>query len=537
MLPVAVFGAADCDVGTRVATDIFTVAEQVSAREQCLDLRVSIPVHEETATDSSTNSGDQETATDSSTDSGDSGKVGDVLNQFGSMVIRVGQGTSKVVNKVVRTAKYAGCSAYDGFSNFSSSMVSAWNGMASNKWATIGPRQIEFGAVQEGTVVNPTKRTFVSAMPLDSDSVSVALTKKGGRAKTEIVVCGHSPSGSTRQLHKTVVDRGNDSFTWSPQRTDGVLDHVISVQIAPITASLKFGYTLQVNKGPVVQPVPETVTATATPEEVPIQTSGGTTAGLPGPSVSGPEIQTLPDGSLPQGSATGGAIVQGTAIPAPAPTADSGPDVTAANVPSIHGVESEPAAGGTLPLPNPLDDAIATLPAQPETNSGQCMVSSTMRFPDIRLRCGMSVRDETIRVREDFMGDCPLVAGDMVNVGVAEGGKQLEITGRVSGGEWCGVAYPPGYYTGPCEATETESSTTLVKTLFFRGKRIVGRVLPGACNEAKLGPGIYRVVSERRDGAPGRPTQYSLREGGLRLEGDDAVGDLTNMLSAPVVQR
>ncbi len=538
ILPATVLGAADCDRGARVAADIFGVAEDISAKEQCQNLKVTKPV---------------------------SATIAAANPVFGPIVV---------------TAAYAGCLAYAEYGSYLHSMTAAWNNLAANKWATFGPRQIEFNSIQSGTVVNPSKRTFVSAIPLDSDSLSVKLTKKGGGASTEVVVCSHSPSGGTRLEHNTVISGGAaDGFSWSPQIIDGVLDHVVSIQVSPSGAGKQLGYTLQVNKGPVVQPVsePETVTATATPEDVPIQTSGGTAAGLPGPSIEGPAIQTLPDGSLPQGSIADGAIPQGSAVPAPAPTADSGPDISVADAPAISGstattsgstpkdpavgaptpvadtgpdispagVPSLPGAGAmsaggsTPPLPsgNPLDSSTAPFPGAPDMNSPQCMVSSTMRFPEIRLRCGMTVRDETVRVREDFMGDCPLIAGDMVNVEVVEGGRELQITGRASGGEWCGMTYPPGYYTGPCESTESETSTTQVKTLFFQGRRIVGRVLPGGCNETKLGPGIYRVVTEIRDGAPGQPTQYSLREAGLKLGGDAVIGDVTTLLSPPVVQR
>ncbi|MDH3280880.1 MAG: hypothetical protein OEQ18_07100 [Gammaproteobacteria bacterium] len=374
-------------------------------------------------------------------------------------------------------------------------MHASWNEFADDNWATIGPRKLEFDTLQSGTVVNPTRRTFVSAIPLESDYAKITLTKRGGRSTTQIAVCSHGPDGDTRVEHSTIItgDRP-DGYQWSPPELEGMLDRLISIQIQPTSAARQLGYVLQVNKGPLVEPVEEEQPSSSPPAEEP----SADNISLPGGPTQGVQLPTSPV-SLPGSESSSGGPTPGAS-------------------------DSVPAATGSVPA-----DASAA--------AGQCLVTTTRRFPEIKLRCGLSVRDESARISEDFLADCPLIAGDTVNVEIDEQQREIRITGRASGSEWCSTSYPPGYYTGPCFSERTDASTTRTLTYFYQGRKIIETVTPQTCDPARLEPGTYRVITETRVNNPDQRSKLEIQEAGLRLEGDEMIGDVTGLLSEPITQK
>jgi len=177
------------------------------------------------------------------------------------------------------------------------------------------------------------------------------------------------------------------------------------------------------------------------------------------------------------------------------------------------------------------------LPAIATATTGQCLVTSSKQYPKISLRCGVSIKDTVTHVDENILTDCPLVAGDMVDIQVVEGQREIQITGRASGGQWCGKVYRPGYYAGPCGAEKTGKQRTTVKTYFYQGRKMVESIAPNRCEPARLGPGVYRVVSERRVTGGGQPSRVTIQEAGLRLEGQSLIGDFSGLLSSPIEQK
>ena len=205
-----------------------------------------------------------------------------------------------------------------------------------------------------------------------------------------------------------------------------------------------------------------------------------------------------------------------------------------AAVPALPGTRATPATppaatGVSTTAPPTAGDGAA---------AGQCVVTSTQRFPTLRLRCGgVSIKDQVSRVAEDFMTSCPLVAGDQVKVRVVDGQSRLRIVSRASGGEWCNQVYRPGYYTGPCSAEKNGARKTSVRTLFFRGDRMIDSIIPNRCEPVRLEPGIYRVISEHRVSGAGQASRVTIREAGLRLEGEPLIGNVSTLLSKPIEQR
>lgn len=458
-------GAADCDRGATVAADLFGAAEDHAVELSCKGKHVFVVQYDE-----------------------DGGIIG----------------------RKSYPAKFAACQVGEAFSGFASAMHTIWKRLADDNWATIGPRKIEFDSVQSGTVVNPTRRTFVSAVPLASDSAQVTLTKRGGRSTTQIAVCSHGLGGDTR-LERTVVIPGDwpDGYQWSPPELEGVLDRLISIQIQPTNVARQLGYALQVNKGPLVEAIEE---EQSTADESSDKDPANDNINLPRGPTTGVQLPTSPV-SLP-GS------VPDSGYPAPNSTGA---------LPGISG--SMPGVGGAT------QTQTTPTPAGVSTNTGQCLVTTTRRFPEIRLRCGLSVSDQIVRVDEGYLADCPLIAGDTVAVEVDERQREIRITGRVSGGSWCATGYSPGYYTGPCLSERTDALTTQTRTFFFQGRKMIDSIIPKTCDPARLEAGTYRVISETRTNTSGQGSKLEIREVGLRLEGDEMIGDISGLLSEAITQK
>lgn len=71
------------------------------------------------------------------------------------------------------------------------SMVGFWNSITgSDTWATIGPRQLQFGRDQTGNLIAPGDRKFISVTPfLGNGSVYLDLEESDGRARVTARVC------------------------------------------------------------------------------------------------------------------------------------------------------------------------------------------------------------------------------------------------------------------------------------------------------------------------------------------------------------
>jgi hypothetical protein len=66
---------------------------------------------------------------------------------------------------------------------------------------------------------------------------------------------------------------------------------------------------------------------------------------------------------------------------------------------------------------------------------------------------------------------------------------------------------------------------------------MVESIAPNLCKPARLGPGVYRVISERQVSGGGQPSSLAVQEVGLRLEGQSLIGDVTGLLSSPIEQK
>jgi hypothetical protein len=127
-------------------------------------------------------------------------------------------------------------------------MVSLFNDLADNGPATLGPRRIEFGNLQEGVLIGPMDRTFVSVYPMDKDSVTFRVKKVEGESKVEVVICKIDTQGTVTNL--TVFETGdNDPDGKEYTRTvTGVSNYLVQIRLNGKSAVKKFKYQFRATK-------------------------------------------------------------------------------------------------------------------------------------------------------------------------------------------------------------------------------------------------------------------------------------------------
>ena len=127
-------------------------------------------------------------------------------------------------------------------------MVSLFNDLADNGPVTLGPRRIEFGNNQEGVLLGPMDRTFVSVYPMDKDSVTFRVKKIEGESKVEVVICKINTEGTVTNL--AVFETGdNDPDGKEYVKTvTGVSNHLVQIRLNGKSAVKKFRYQFRATK-------------------------------------------------------------------------------------------------------------------------------------------------------------------------------------------------------------------------------------------------------------------------------------------------
>lgn len=116
--------------------------------------------------------------------------------------------------------------------------------LANNGPFTLGPRDLAVGTAQNGTIVNPAFRTFLTSALLDKDSLTVKVEKKGGKGGATVRICKIDENKKYTNLKTITFEEGEGTSTQSATVT-GVKGHLIQVFIDGTGGVSKaFDYTL-----------------------------------------------------------------------------------------------------------------------------------------------------------------------------------------------------------------------------------------------------------------------------------------------------
>lgn len=137
-----------------------------------------------------------------------------------------------------------------GMQNGINKVKNAWNWIAQNGGATIGPRFLEInGVVEDGSIAGQTKRTFVTH-PSAEDDLVLTINKYDGKAETGVVVCSMGYDGVLHNLLTYTFPNGNQTQTKSFRiKGDGSLSirgQVIIVAMRNKSVGNKFKYRIKI---------------------------------------------------------------------------------------------------------------------------------------------------------------------------------------------------------------------------------------------------------------------------------------------------
>ena len=127
-------------------------------------------------------------------------------------------------------------------------MVSLFNDLADNGQATLGPRRIEFGNIQNGVLLGPMDRTFVSVYPMDKDSVTFRVKKVEGDSRVEVVICKIDTQGTVTNLAVFETDDKDPDGKEYVKVVTGVSNHLVQIRLNGKSAVKKFKYQFKATK-------------------------------------------------------------------------------------------------------------------------------------------------------------------------------------------------------------------------------------------------------------------------------------------------
>lgn len=175
---------------------------------------------------------------------------GDLYEKWGAVAIAAGcvVGVNAGTGGLAMAATLQCVSKAEKYAEAAEEMVKFFNKQADNGRWTIGPRRIEWGKTQTGAVVSTFSRVFISAAPLDKDSVTVKVKKTDGKAETDIIICKVDEKGKTTKLAQFQFDKTDKPGEEITRTVSGVKGHLVQVRIDADSVVKKFEYKLTVSK-------------------------------------------------------------------------------------------------------------------------------------------------------------------------------------------------------------------------------------------------------------------------------------------------
>lgn len=176
---------------------------------------------------------------------------GDLYKKWGEVAIATGcvVGVNVGTGGLAMPATLECIRKADKYAEAVEDMVKFFNQAADNGRWTIGPRRIEWGKTQTGAVVSTFSRVFISAAPIDKDSVTVKIKKIDGKAQADIIICKVDEKGKTTKLAQVEFEKGNDNEGQEITKTvSGVKGHLVQVRIDADSVVKKFEYRLTISK-------------------------------------------------------------------------------------------------------------------------------------------------------------------------------------------------------------------------------------------------------------------------------------------------
>lgn len=123
--------------------------------------------------------------------------------------------------------------------------IKIWNKLSGNKsWAKIGPRRLDFGEWNTGTLIGPTERMFLSGIPA-VNPVKVDFHKLDHEGKVKVVICKKPQKGKAKAVKTFTVEAGAKNGKVKSVIIDDAKGHVISVVLHGKSVAKKLKYKVR----------------------------------------------------------------------------------------------------------------------------------------------------------------------------------------------------------------------------------------------------------------------------------------------------
>lgn len=131
------------------------------------------------------------------------------------------------------------------YMNKADQAVRAWNQVAQNSWATLGPRSLKRKQTARGTILGQTNRTFVMPPSLRKN-LSITIKKTNGRAKTGVTICTTGKGGRKTIVAQYTFPNGRQAMT-KKFNISSAKGKVISINMRNYSVGNKFKYQVSAN--------------------------------------------------------------------------------------------------------------------------------------------------------------------------------------------------------------------------------------------------------------------------------------------------
>jgi hypothetical protein len=123
--------------------------------------------------------------------------------------------------------------------------VKLWNKIAGDStWAKIGPRRMDFGGWNTGTLVGGTERLFLSGIPAVNPT-TVDVHKLDHDGQVRVVVCRIPEKGKAKLVKAFTIDKKTKKGLVKSIKIDSAKGHVISVAFHGKSVAKKLKYKVR----------------------------------------------------------------------------------------------------------------------------------------------------------------------------------------------------------------------------------------------------------------------------------------------------
>lgn len=158
---------------------------------------------------------------------------------------KVWKHTEPLVRSAMNSAGPYGATANKAISLIESG-IKVWNKLAGDKsWAKIGPRRMDYGEWNTGTLFGPSERLFISGIPA-VNPVQLDFHKLDHDGEVTVVVCKVPEKGKAEELRTFTVNKKTKKGLVKSFTLNKVKGHLVTVALHGKSVSNKLKYKVRV---------------------------------------------------------------------------------------------------------------------------------------------------------------------------------------------------------------------------------------------------------------------------------------------------